>query len=120
MSGEFGPCVVCAAEGKRLIAFLTNPRTVLMYCSGDYTRCPSWRAEKDSDPAAAIAQGIEPEVTCPECEGDGAAFVVGEKPDGTLQVLCETPCDVCRGSGRVSSSVSADELAAVNRMMGQG
>jgi hypothetical protein len=39
--------VICAVE-ESFINASTEPSSILAYCAGKYTTCPSWRAEKEN------------------------------------------------------------------------
>lgn len=41
-----GRAVYCGIE-CHLIEAAHEPSTIMRYCAGDYTQCPTWRAEKE-------------------------------------------------------------------------
>lgn len=90
--------VQCKIEDA-FIKFRDNPRTVSGWCSGDYTKCPVWIADKENDVAVARAQGTPKMGKCEVCEGTGINRV--EELRSGLFVIEEYRCDGCAGTGRV-------------------
>jgi hypothetical protein len=55
------PLVECHVE-KSLIGVRENPNTVVNFCAGCYTDCPSWRAEKERTWARRLGPLVTGEV----------------------------------------------------------
>jgi hypothetical protein len=90
-----GPGVRCAIENRH-IAVLTDPKTVMGWCSHQYDGCPSWRAAREGDEAVLWAHGQARTEPCETCEGTGA---LGGLWRG-LYVPAAVECPDCEGSGQ--------------------
>jgi hypothetical protein len=98
VENEKGPGVYCGIEA-RFLSVMENPRSVMGFCSGEYTKCPAWIADKEDDPAVLAAQGKPRLTRCRICQGTGISKVLEERSGFVFPN--ELACDECAGTGRV-------------------
>lgn len=57
--------------------------------------------------AGAIPHGLEPDGTCPDCDGIGVATAIVDYADRTKSGLATMECMRCRGSGTITGDAEA-------------